>query len=602
MSDPSAAQGRGEGKAEDDMGPRPVRPSRHSSEIVQILIIYALSVFVISIYSIRAIEGAPRFPGSDNKLSLALLSTIPLALAALFFYKLRGLLVDLRKRHYGARLRIRLVGLFLLAILVASLPQGLVLLRLARSAQASSASTAIRSGLSGGLELILDYYADDARRLEYAARHDLPLLAPGRLPNSPDKALDSLRAREPRMDAIEVFVGGQTYSFAGDIQARLFSAPAGAVAGPLAADAKNEVVRLRYLLPWGGPGGSIVLSLRLPDGFGANAAALSKAKTEADLLAPFSARWLRFLALVYILLVLPLLLLAALLGLAAADFLLEPLLTLETATKRIASGDLGLRLLVKPGDETGRLVASFNRMLSEIDRYRQGDLRKGKIDAWKDIAQRLAHELRNPLTPIRLAAERLLRVSKSDPERAKTIIEPAMLAIIAEVEGMTTLLTEFRSFASLPEPDKDWTDLRGIVADSVCLYAASYPEVEFDYEAVPSGTALRADKAQLKRVFANLFLNSIEAMGGKGRIVMRSDLVKTADSRYCRIRVGDSGPGIEASIIGSIFSPYFTTKSNGTGLGLAIVERIVADHGGAIRCESEPGAGASFLIDLPLDR
>jgi signal transduction histidine kinase len=175
-----------------------------------------------------------------------------------------------------------------------------------------------------------------------------------------------------------------------------------------------------------------------------------------------------------------------------------------------------------------------------------------------------------------------------------------MLAIIAEVEGMDALLSDFRAFAALPEPLRDWADLRAIVGESVSLYAASYPDVAFDWEGLPSGLSLRVDKAQIKRALANLFTNAVEAMGGHGRIEIGADLVKTSNTRYCRLKVSDDGPGIPEEILGKVFSPYFTTKSTGTGLGLAIVERIVVDHGGSIRCESAEGAGATFYIDLPL--
>lgn len=344
-----------------------------------------------------------------------------------------------------------------------------------------------------------------------------------------------------------------------------------------------------------------MLTLRLEDDFFAGAQALSRAKAQADLMIPFSSQWTWFLVLYYLLLVLPLLLIAAMLGLVASGIVLEPIVSLEGATRRVASGDLALRLLVKPGDETGRLTASFNRMLAEIERYREGDLQRGKVSAWKDIAQRLAHELKNPLTPIRLAAERILRAAKGNPERALELLEPSMVAIVSEVEGMDSLLSDFRAFASLPEPDRDWAELRGIVADSVGLYRASYPAMSFSYEGVPPGLTLRADRAQLKRALANLFVNSIEATGGVGRVEIRADLVKAVDSRYCRLQVLDDGPGMAPDLLERIFVPYFSTKERGTGLGLAIVERIVIDHGGSIRCESSVGAGTSFYIDLPLD-
>ena len=569
--------------------------------IAQALLIYLLSALSVSVYALHALRGAPAMPDRGDALPLALLSAIPLALLALFILRLRSLFIDFRKRRYGSRLRLKLLGLFLLAMAAASIPQGFILLRLAREAQASAASADIRSGLSGGLALVLDYYAEDARRLEYMARNDLPLLSPGSLRKEPAKTLRLLRSREPRLDSIEVFEGGVSAAFAGDPQARLAQVPAMGAAGPLASTTQGGVTRLRYLLPQDGQGGAVVLSLRLPDNFESEAAALSRGKAQAEYLAPFSPGWSKLLAIFYALLVLPLLLAAAMLGFAAADDITEPLVNLEAAMKRAAAGDFGARVLAKPGDETGRLIGSFNLMLAGLERYREGDLRQGKLDAWKDIAQRLAHELKNPLTPIRLSAERLLRLSASDREKALALVEPSMLAVIAEVEAMDALLQDFRSFASLPQPDRDWADLRGLVADSVAPYAASYPDVAFSWEGVAEGITLRADRAQLKRAFANILANAVEAMGGRGRVEIGADLVKKADSRYCRLRISDDGPGMSQDVLAKIFLPYFTTREKGTGLGLAIVERIMADHGGTIHCESREGSGASFYIDLPFD-
>jgi nitrogen fixation/metabolism regulation signal transduction histidine kinase len=569
--------------------------------IAQALLIYGLTALSVSVYALHALRGAPAMPGRGDAVPLALIAAIPLALLVLFVLRLRSLVIDLRKRRYGSRLRLKLLGLFLLAMAAASVPQGFILLRLAREAQSSAASEDVRNGLSGGLTLVLDYYAEDARRLDYMARKDLPLLAPESLRKEPAKTLRLLRMREPRVDSIEVFEGGRSVAFAGDPQARLAQVPTMGVAGPLASTTQGGVTRLRYLVPQADRGGAVVLSLRLPDNFDAEAAALSRGKAQAEFLAPFSQGWSRLLLLYYLLLVVPLLLAAAMLGFAAADDITEPLENLEAAMKRAAAGDFEARVLAKPGDETGRLIGSFNLMLAGLESYREGDLRQGKLDAWKDIAQRLAHELKNPLTPIRLSAERLLRLSTSDREKALALIEPSMLAVIAEVEAMDALLQDFRSFASLPQPDRDWADLRSLVADSVAPYAASYPDVAFSWEGVGGGITLRADKAQLKRAFANIFANAVEAMGGKGRVEIGADLVKKADSRYCRLRISDDGPGMSQDVLAKIFLPYFTTREKGTGLGLAIVERIIADHGGTIHCESREGSGASFYIDLPFD-
>jgi two-component system nitrogen regulation sensor histidine kinase NtrY len=177
-----------------------------------------------------------------------------------------------------------------------------------------------------------------------------------------------------------------------------------------------------------------------------------------------------------------------------------------------------------------------------------------------------------------------------------------MIAIVMEVEGMDALLTDFRAFASLPEPQREWTEFRPLVEESVALYAASYPEVSFSLGGLQSGLTLRVDRSAMKRAFGNLISNSVDAMDGAGEIEIRADLVKAADSRYCRLSVRDTGRGIPSSVGDRVFVPYFTTKPAGTGLGLSIVERIIADHGGAIRFESEEGAGTTFFVDLPLDR
>jgi nitrogen fixation/metabolism regulation signal transduction histidine kinase len=537
---------------------------------------------------------------------VALLAVLPGSLLVILGFRARSLVKDLRARRYGSRLRLRLVGFFLIMAAAASIPQGLFLIRLASVAQASSSSGEIRGALSEGQSLSLAWYDEELGRIERAAQ----ALARESLSNGAESLLAGLRVRDPRMDAIELFVGGRSADFAGSASSRLAvapTAPSAQSAGHLlAASSSGGMNLVRYAVPLGrasGDGGNAfaVLSLRLPEGLDRAAASLGKAERTASFLVPFSAKWTSLLVILYSFLVLPLLLVAALLGGSAADLVAEPLVSLEEATRRVTAGEFGVRLIVKPGDETGRLVASFNRMLGEIERSRSDELRKEKIDAWKDIAQRLAHELKNPLTPIRLAAERVLKRWENDAAQAAPIIEGSMIAIIKEVEGMDALLTDFRAFASLPEPQRDWAELAGLVADSVALYAASYPDIRFRLDGLPAALTLRVDRAAMKRALGNLFVNAIDAMDGHGEIEIAADLVKAADSRYCRIRIRDTGRGIPVSVGDRVFMPYFTTKSAGTGLGLSIVERIVSEHGGAIRFESEEGAGTTFYVDLPLD-
>jgi two-component system, NtrC family, nitrogen regulation sensor histidine kinase NtrY len=586
---------------------------RFLPDLVSVLIIYILTALGALLYAQSVLAGAPDFPGISEGLPIALLAILPAALLIVLVARSRKLALDLRAKRYGSRMRLRLTMLFAIGITAAALPQGLFLLRIANRAQSSSASAEVRDALARGQALALSWYDEELGRIERAGMElERNYGASGGRSGGRDATtlLDELKARDPRLEALELFARGRSADFAGPIDAKLAMPPPPATAGSsghlLAASSSGDTSLVRYAVPLSARSSDkdsfAVLSLRLPDGMDRAATALSASARIESFLVPFSAKWARLLGLLYCFLVLPLLLVALLLGMSAADLVAEPLVSLEEATKRVAKGDFGVRLIVKPGDETGRLVASFNRMLDEIERSRSDELRREKIDAWKDIAQRLAHELKNPLTPIRLTAERVLKRWQADPVQAASIIEGSMLAIVKEVESMDALLDDFRSFASLPEPQRDWTELSGLVADSVALYATSYPEVRFVLNDLPKGLTLRVDRATMKRALGNLIANSIDAMDGRGDIEISADLVKAADSRYCRLRIRDTGCGISASLGEKIFMPYFTTKSSGTGLGLSIVERIVAEHGGAIRFESDEGEGTTFFVDLPLDR
>jgi len=582
---------------------------RLSPDIVAVLVVYLLTALGAYLYARSVLRGAPDFPSVSENLPVALLAILPTALLIALVVRARSLARDLRARRYGSRLRVRLAGLFAVGVAAAALPQGVFLLRIANQAQASSASADVRDALARGQALALAWYDEELGRVARAGAELASRCASGPRPEAA-KLLDALRARDPRLAGLQIFARGGKAEFAGDPDA-LLTAPPGPIdaASPgqlLATTSSADTSLARYAVPLPEPpaaaGTFAVLSLRLPEGMDRAAEAISNSARIEAFLVPFSAKWARLLGVLYGFLVLPLLLVALLLGIAAADLVTEPLASLEEATRRVARGDFGVRLIVKPDDETGRLVASFNRMLDELVRSRSDEHRRGRIDAWQDIAQRLAHELKNPLTPIRLTAERVLKRWRSDPAQASAIIEGSMLAIVKEVEGMDALLEDFRSFASLPEPQRDWTDLRTLVSDSAAVYAASYPETKFVLDGIPEGLTLRVDRASMKRALGNLIANSIDAMVGRGEIEISADLVKAADSRYCRLRIRDTGCGIPASLGEKVFVPYFTTKGAGTGLGLSIVERIVSEHGGSIRFESDEGAGTTFFVDLPLDR
>lgn len=545
------------------------------------------------------LSGSPK-PGTPVLVYAALLAVVPLSLLGILAFRIRGLIADYRVRGYGSRLRSKLSRQFLLITLLASVPHGVFLGALLRVAVNAPWSSSTRDALDAGFQVAVAFQEERLARLAYLAERDAVVLGE-RLGWDAASLLAALSEREPGTAAVEVFRDGLSAGFAGAEAARVGDVRA-ASPGPLSRVGAGDSVYLRHLARAPGSGArSVAVSLRLPPEIDRAAAALGRVRWLQAVPGFMDRRFAPFLAFYWFLFALPPLAIALLAGLSAADSIVRPVAALEEAALAAARGDFTPRLLPRPGDELGGLVSAWNRMLSGVEAARYEAAAAEKVAAWRDIAQRLAHELKNPLTPIRLSAERVLRKWRTDPASAGEILEPSMLAILQETQVMNSLLSDFRSFASLPEPAPDWTNLRTLVEESCAPYRASFPEVRFDAGNVDPDLVLRVDRTRMRQALENLISNALDAMDGKGAVTFRSDLVRAAESRYCRLQIRDTGRGIPPENRDRIFVPYFTTKRAGTGLGLAITERIVQDHGGRVRFESEPGVGTVFFLDLPFD-
>jgi len=299
---------------------------------------------------------------------------------------------------------------------------------------------------------------------------------------------------------------------------------------------------------------------------------------------------------------LPTLLMTVIVAISFTRRITHPIVELTEATRRVAEGDFSIQILSRRNDELGLLIRSFNAMVQDLEKSRAALVKHETISIWQNMAQQLAHEIKNPLTPIKLSAERVLRRWRNDPDNIKEILESSMMAIIQETEGLSTLLNEFRTLSKPMEPSQSWTSLQTSVKEVLNSYSSSYPGVEFNTEYAQTEIRIKIDKHRLCQILTNLIINAIDAMEGKGIIEIRTDLVKKREVCYCRISVKDSGKGIGRQEGQLIFTPYFTTKESGTGLGLPIVERIVNDHGGAIWFDSAENMGSTFYIDLPAEK
>jgi two-component system nitrogen regulation sensor histidine kinase NtrY len=235
-------------------------------------------------------------------------------------------------------------------------------------------------------------------------------------------------------------------------------------------------------------------------------------------------------------------------------------------------------------------------------------IRTQRVAAWRDVARRLAHEIKNPLTPIQLCAERMRRHFSGAPAPSRALVEECTTTIVGEVESLKGLVDEFAQFARMPAPRTVPADLNAALTDTLALYNGLFQEIRIERVLADELPRVRVDLEQIRRVVINLVDNAIEALGGS-RAAPRPDgrapsiTVETRHDRsngVAKIFVADNGPGISAADRDKLFMPYYSTKGRGSGLGLAIVRRIIAEHGGSIEVADNVPSGTVFTIELPV--
>jgi nitrogen fixation/metabolism regulation signal transduction histidine kinase len=276
-------------------------------------------------------------------------------------------------------------------------------------------------------------------------------------------------------------------------------------------------------------------------------------------------------------------------------------------------------------DEIRELTKAFNGMVRDLRESRARIDYLQRIGAWQEFARRLAHEIKNPLTPIQLAAQEMHRSYTGDDARYRRKLEDACAIVEEEVDTLRRLVSEFSNFAKLPRADLAPADLSEFVRDLKRSVAAIVEDVgptaraEVTVDAPEHAMPVRIDAMMLKRCTDNLVRNALQALRGRerkghvrvwarevdttsesaGSAAVGSESAGSAAIGGFELRVEDDGPGVPEKDREAIFDPYFTTKSDGTGLGLAIVKKVVLEHGGEIRCEASELGGAAFVIALP---
>jgi nitrogen fixation/metabolism regulation signal transduction histidine kinase len=295
--------------------------------------------------------------------------------------------------------------------------------------------------------------------------------------------------------------------------------------------------------------------------------------------------------------------LAVTLGVFLSRSVTRRVTALVGATHRVSGGDLEFQLEAPGRDEVSDLIRSFNSMVRELrdSRERIGYLEK--ISAWQEVARRLAHEIKNPLTPINLAVQELQRRYKGEDAGYKRVLDESVSIVEEEVATLKRQVEAFSAFAKLPTPQFEASDLAEVVESAVRANAHLGDEADIVWTAPAGPAAVSLDRLMIRQVVGNLLRNAVQAARGHAARP-RVRLTLEVDEARARavLTVEDNGPGVPACDRRRVFEPYFTTKEQGTGLGLAIVRKIVLMHGGEVTVEAAAPEyrGAAFRVEMPL--
>jgi signal transduction histidine kinase len=294
-------------------------------------------------------------------------------------------------------------------------------------------------------------------------------------------------------------------------------------------------------------------------------------------------------------------LVAGLAGTWIAGRITRPVARLVRQVDAIAAGQADYTFDRSEQHELDELVTAFSRLYRRLERQQKRSMAAERVAAWRDVARRVAHDVKNPLAPIRLTLQNLRRARREAPERFDELFHEGTETILEEVERLSRMVGEFSEFARLPLPRRQPADLEALIDGVADLYAAQ-PDLTVECDLAGNLPQLPLDTDQISRALNNVLTNAVEAMrqSDNAPSTMRLTIRTVAEDDAVRVEVADNGPGLAPESSRRIFEPYFTTKPSGTGLGMAITYRIVAEHGGTIEAGPGPVGGAVISIRLPL--
>jgi nitrogen fixation/metabolism regulation signal transduction histidine kinase len=571
------------------------RPQYFILNISGLIFIYVILCVLTVLFS-RSFFSEILYDGKiPGRLNLVVFFTIPAVLLVFLGITAVNMLGDIIARRPGIKFKARLFGYFIIVVVFAAAPLTIVtgisineLLRFWRSIDVDAAKAASNSFAVDNYSFHIEQFEALLKKTNWDKFAAQPTAAPSALPKDISSVQDFRLA------------GGvwTELSFNGDEKARL-DVPPSHTEGYVMRELPRDMGFIRYVFL---PAQNTIrlISYNLGEDFDSGMTAIKNQNERFEVIGILRDNVKIITLFYYGVFFFPTLLMTLIIAISLTKRVTTPITELTEATRRVAEGDFSIQIMARRGDELGLLIRSFNAMVQDLEKSRAALVKAEKISIWQTMAQQLAHEIKNPLTPIKLSAERVLRRWRNQPEQIGEIIEDSMMAIIQETEGLSVLLNEFRTLSKPMEPSKSLTKIGEAVEEVLAPYRGSYPEVTFNIDHVSNDMAIKIDKLRFSQALANLVINAIDAMDGKGYIEIRTDSVKKREAQFCRLSVRDTGKGISKQDSQNVFTPYYTTKETGTGLGLPIVERIINDHGGSVWFNTAEGVGTTFYIDLPV--
>ena len=279
----------------------------------------------------------------------------------------------------------------------------------------------------------------------------------------------------------------------------------------------------------------------------------------------------------------------------------RPVQKLAQGAREVSEGNWNARVNVRGPNEIGQLASAFNRMTTQLVEQREQLVQAERVAAWRELARRLAHELKNPLFPLQTTVENLQRAKDHSPDQFEDVFRESTGILLSEIENLKSIVGRFSDFAKMPQPELGPVQVNDVVRAVVKLFesqlgAVGRPPITPELHLEENLPLIQADATLLRRAIENLVLNAMDAMPAGGVLMLRT----VHEDDGVDIEISDTGGGLTPEECERLFMPYYTTKQHGTGLGLAIVQSVVSDHGGRISVESETGVGTSFHIRLPI--